>query len=155
MIHLTDLQKMKLMKFLSGLLATAGIFWAYFGFVGVVMSVVSALAIFAGEKTPLGYVYLYFQAWCGFFIWFGWIARALNCRYVVKRKTFWALSLIHHLFWFVPMILSYSKKGLGHDPELSAMLYLYIIVAIVISATGIFTDSEDKEADQDAAINPC
>lgn len=121
------------------MLAAQGLLWGYFAILGVLMSIVSILGLFTGVHTPLPYYFLYAQLYFGIFIWIGWCIRAYDRKYLVKRKAFWALSLIHHLLWLIPFLV---KSSPYEDPFASKLFACYFVVVAFISAIFIFLDKD-------------
>lgn len=139
-----------MIRVISGILSLTGLFWAYFAGVGVILSLIAPVAILRGDQIEPGWWYLFGQAYFGFFIWFGWIARALNFRYIVNRRIFWILSVIHHLIWLGPVFVT---NDFGSDLMFELGLVVYLCLVVVLSSAFIFLDSDKTE--QAGGVNEC
>ena len=74
----------------------------------------------------------------GYIVWIGWIYRANEKPYFLKRKYLWVLSLVQHFVWAVMLVRA-------EEPRMFILLYAHIIVVSIISGICIISDNEDVE----------
>jgi len=118
-------------------LSTAGFGWAWLGLGGLLFTSGCLL-----EDDMNLMVWLFsFQILFGYFVWVGWIFRARNKKYLIKRKTLWLMSLIHHLIWLAVFTISVIDSGDIKNPFVSLM-FLYL--GVVFSAFCLLYQSGQK-----------
>ncbi|WP_148216302.1 hypothetical protein [Coraliomargarita akajimensis] len=70
------------------------------------------------------------QLLIGYFVWAGWITLSFNKDTILSRKTFWFVSAVHHLIWFVWFTVSTARKGAF---EYSMVFIVYAAIVGLIS----------------------
>jgi hypothetical protein len=134
----------------SGILATIGIVWALTAFMGLFIPFAAIATVLIGER--LGAIeavllFVSFQVYFGYFIWIGWAFRACDKRFLIPRRTFWIISAIHHLLWFICFLIDYDPDHIYRSKGIEQILFSYLGFALVDSTVCIFSDRDDDDAE--------
>ena len=78
----------------------------------------------------------------GFWIWFGWLLYFFKQRFpLVSVRTFWLLSLIHHLIWLL-LLIPADVWGGGDDPW---WIPVWAAVNVVLATVFVFRYPRNKK----------
>lgn len=125
------------------ILSFVGIFWAMIAWIGLLVPFTILESLLNGESLfgSEALLFLGVQSYLGYFMWIGWMFRARDRRYVVKRRVLWGLSFLHHACWLF-FFFCLNEAGLRFVNE-APLLFTYIFT--VMSVTGVFAFCDTEE----------
>ncbi len=145
--------RVKMIRVVSGILATIGIGWALSAFMGLVMPFIVVACFVLGEDVGAegGIMLLVsFQVYFGYFIWIGWVFRALNSNFVIPTRVLWIISAVHHSIWIAILASGAHPNNFNGFTD---FIFAYLGVVAAVSTLFIFIDRDTGKAERAEALN--